>query len=256
MLDNLSKEPIALFDHRRPKPKRQLPTTGHGGLSLAASSEKMRNCCGMMWNTLPVTQVPKPTPTRAVMLLEPQPMKKYLAQPHVHPTRRLLFVSSKEMPAALDGVVPDAVYSEAVTAVETRARTYRGGAAAIILLLSQALLLTLVTVGFVVTNCTRAEFFNPVTLAILASAELLFLAGYACFNRAEESRLVLELLSLLRPWKERFGVSVKVRKARGKIDGRKDPSTFYCLVLQKRSNNGAETASLSSAVTSVDTLDV
>lgn len=80
-------------------------------------------------------------------------------------------------------------------------------------------------------------FFHPITLCVMGTFEMLVLAGTGRMLHREESRLVSDLLALLHPWRDEYGVVAKMRKSRGKFsrrDGEKEKSTMcYCIVLEK-----------------------
>ena len=80
-----------------------------------------------MGNSLPITSPPSPSPSRAVILLEPQCIRSYLREPWRRPVGELQVVgSAEELPPALDGVVPIEVYREMMKTLIERASNYRG----------------------------------------------------------------------------------------------------------------------------------
>lgn len=152
--------------------------------------------------------------------------------------------------------------------LKPRAPVSLGGPATALLLMFHTVMLITAVLGFFVDksilayNCkwftetlsrlrTANSFlvvFSPITLSVLISIELVVILYSAFFFQREEKRLVSELLELLQPWKESYGIVAKVRKARGKLEENGESTTFYCLVLEKRgfaTNNSADTASLS-----------
>lgn len=200
---------------------------------------------------MPVVPAPKPTVYRAVVCLEPQPVSRYFKKPWLRSNLHLRVVGSVRIsiPVALDGVVPDPVYIETIAAVEQRAKHFRGGPATALLLMFHTVMLITAVLGFFVDKSILGyNFFSPITLSVLISIELVVILYSAFFFQREEKRLVSELLELLQPWKESYGIVAKVRKARGKLEENGESTTFYCLVLEKRgfaTNNSADTASLS-----------
>merc|ERR1719253_2136338 len=91
-------------------------------------------------------------------------------------------------------------------------------------------------------------FFNPITLSILVFLELCVLIQSARYFQREESKLKNDLLGVLHPWQQQYGIVAKMRKTRGRFgddgDGKKS-SMHYCLVLDKMDPEHDDTASVS-----------
>lgn len=69
-----------------------------------------------MGNTIPLSSPPKPSPSRAVIYMEPQNI-----------SGKIKIVSSTEdLPPALDGTVPSSVFEEMVTSIVHLLDTFRG----------------------------------------------------------------------------------------------------------------------------------
>ena len=104
--------------------------------------------------------------------------------------------------------------------------------------LSQALLLAWIVIGFLVSKYViYFPFFSPVSLAVLGSFELLVLSGAGRLQNREESRLISDVLALLHPMRDDYGIIAKMRKSRGKFvvdeSGHEKSITCYCIVLEK-----------------------
>jgi hypothetical protein len=103
----------------------------------------------------------------------------------------------------------------------------------------QACLLAFVVLAFFLSRYTsRFPFFNPVTLCIIGVFEVIVLSGSGHVLRREESKLVADLLALLYPWRDEYGVVAKVRKSRGRCGTHSntvnDKSVvYYCILLEK-----------------------
>lgn len=119
----------------------------------------------------------------------------------------------------------------------------------------------MIVLGFFVSKyaSTKFPFFNPITLCVLGTFEVvvLFSSGNALYR--EESKLVAELLELLRPWRDDYGIVAKVRKTRGRSrtnntgrsgrsnNDKDNSSLYYCIVLEKITPGiDVDTVSLSS----------
>lgn len=154
--------------------------------------------------------------------------------------------STDELPPALDGVVPLDDYREILSSVADRAADYRGGPVQILVAMFQACLFLVIMLGFLFSKYMNRSFFNPITILVLGTLELGVLAQSARFLKREETRLIMELLKLLHPWRQEYGIIAKVRKTKGQITEGKKSSTHYCLVLEKMGpDRDIDTASVS-----------
>ena len=80
-----------------------------------------------MGNTLPMSAPPQPSPNRAVMLLEQQPVRSCLREPPRRPAGKLRIADcAGEPPPALDGAIPPGEYERMMRSVSDRAAAYRG----------------------------------------------------------------------------------------------------------------------------------
>ena len=79
-----------------------------------------------MGNSLPISSPPKPSPSRAVIFMEPQCVRSYFREPWRRPVGKLQIIgSTDEVPPALDGVVPEDEYREMMSSVADQAASYR-----------------------------------------------------------------------------------------------------------------------------------
>ncbi|KAL3804559.1 hypothetical protein ACHAWO_005454 [Cyclotella atomus] len=113
-----------------------------------------------------------------------------------------------------------------------------GGLVTFYVALSQACLLAWIIIGFLVSKYILSfPFFSPVALCVLGTFELLVLSGTGRMLHREESKLISDLLALLHPWTEEYGIVAKMRKSRGKFrvgdNGKEKSITCYCIVLEK-----------------------
>jgi hypothetical protein len=104
--------------------------------------------------------------------------------------------------------------------------------------LSQACLLAWIVIGFLVSKYVLSyPFFSPVALCVLGTFELLVLSGTGQLLHRQESKLISDLLALLHPWRDEYGIVAKMRKSRGKFtigdSGKEKSITCYCIVLEK-----------------------
>jgi hypothetical protein len=93
-------------------------------------------------------------------------------------------------------------------------------------------------IGFFVSKyAVSFPFFDPVALCVMGAFELVVLSGMGQMLHREESRLASDLLALLYPWRDEYGIIAKMRKSRGKFrtddDGNEKSITCYCIVLEK-----------------------
>lgn len=147
--------------------------------------------------------------------------------------------SAEELPPALDGVVPIEVYREMMKTLIERASNYRGGMIQIALALFQACLFLVIMLGFFLSRYLNGiSFFNPITLVVLGTMEFAVLSVSGRFFQREELKLKKELLDLVHPWRQEYGIIAKMRKFRGQIReeqvGKRSNTLYYCLVLEKR----------------------
>lgn len=205
-----------------------------------------------MGNTLPVTAPPKPSPTRAAIFMEPQSVRSYLREPWRRPVGELQIIDSSDgLPPAFDGVVPPIEYAAMMNSVADRAAIYRGGRIQIGVALFQACLFLVVMIGFILSRTIAVAFFNPISLGILGTLELVFLSQFGRFFQREEIRLKDGLLQLTHPWRQQYGIIANVRKSRGRIGedgvGKQSSSPiYYCLLLERsESGRSVDTISLS-----------
>ena len=130
-----------------------------------------------------------------------------------------------------------------------------GGRVAIGVALFHACMLVVVMIGFFMTryNLLRGQtFFNPITLGVLGPLEFGVISQSHRLFQREEKTLSKELLELLRPWRQEYGIIAKMRRVRGQITSgegggeQKQSSTYYCLLLEKMGpDHEADTMSLS-----------
>lgn len=205
-----------------------------------------------MGNTLPISSPPKPSPTRAVVFLEPQCIRSYLREPWRRPVGLLRVIgSTDELPTAFDGVVPLDIYRDILSLVADRAADYRGGQMQILVCMFQACLFLVTMLGFFLSKYMQTPLFSPIALVVLGSLEFAVLLQSGRFLIREEKKLVNELIQLLHPWRQEYGIIAKMRKTKGKLIGAenregRNSSTHYCLVLDKsRPDHDADTVSLS-----------
>ena len=226
-----------------------------------------------MGNTLPISNLPKPSSTRAVIFMQPQCIRGYIKEPWRHPAGELQIVSPVDtLPCALDAVPLD-VYQEMMSSVADRIANFRGRFLSHVFLsapridyrfastdrhisyenilsiaglrvhvamnIFQACLFIVVVLGFFLTkyNVLGQSFFNPITFGVLGTLEFTVLSITGRYFQREESVLIKELLALVKPRRQQYNVIGKVRKTRGKIgedrEGKAKSSNYYCLVLDK-----------------------
>ena len=87
----------------------------------------------------------------------------------------------------------------------------------------------------------KQSFFNPITVGVLGTLEFGILSQSARFFQQEERNLCKELLELFRPWRAEYSIIAKMRRVRGKIAHGKGTSTYYCLVLDKFTDQDIDT---------------
>ena len=123
-----------------------------------------------------------------------------------------------------------------------------GGLIAIGVALFQTCLLTVLILGFVLSRFNvmqKQSFFNPITVGVLGTLEFGILSQSARFFQQEERILCKELLELFRPWRAEYSIIAKMRRVRGKIAHGKGTSTYYCLVLEKITDQDIDTDTMS-----------
>jgi hypothetical protein len=236
-----------------------------------------------MGNTLPITAQPKPSASRAVLLLEQKCVRSYLREPCRQPVGQLQIVGfADELPPALDGVVPFVDYKEMTSFIGTRVSNFKGdtaglhflpthrsyargtpdsykiralsltfsiftgGQIAVCVAIFQGLILLSILIGFIFSKFIMGNrpFLNPVSLGILVTLEFVILMSSGRYFQKEERKLTEGLLSLLHPWREKYEIVAKIRKTKGK-----NSSTIYCIVLEKlESEHDVDTASMSTCV--------
>lgn len=205
---------------------------------------------GIMGNTLPITNPPKPTSSRAVILMELDCVRTFLRDPWRRPVGKLQIIgSTDEVPSALDGVIPVENYRAMLTSLADQAAKFKGGRIHIGAVIFQAGLFIVIFLGLILSLYIDSySFFNPIIFGILGTLELGVLSQSGRVFQREEKQLKKELLDLFRPWRQQYSVVAKIRKTKGQIaeDKDKTSSTFYCLVLEKmRPDDDADTVSIS-----------
>eukprot|EP00956_Cyclotella_meneghiniana_P028427 scaffold65997_cov22-Cyclotella_meneghiniana.AAC.1 len=138
-----------------------------------------------MGNTLPITSVPKPTESRAIIYIYSMGM---LGKLQVEKD------GNETVPSSLDGSVPDCVFKVAMDSISERCRAFR-----------------------VSKYFLPFPFFNSINIIVMGSLELLVLTGTGHMRHREESKLVSDLLAILHPWRSEYGIVAKLRKSRGKF---------------------------------------
>ena len=105
----------------------------------------------------------------------------------------------------------------------------------------QACMFMVVLLGFFLSKYLYMKgrtFFNPITLTVLSTLEILVLSVSSRLLKREEITLIKDLLELLHPWREEYGIVAKMRKTRGQFqegsrEGKQKSSLYYCLLLEK-----------------------
>lgn len=186
-----------------------------------------------MGNSLPISSPPKPSPSRAVIFMEPQCVRSYFREPWRRPVGKLQIIgSTDEVPPALDGVVPVDEYREMMISVADQAASYRGGLIHIGVAIFQGCLFLVIFLGFILSRYMNGRtFLNPITLGVLGTLQFGVLSQSGRFFQQEENTLKKELLELFVNWRQEYGIIAKMRKT--KIEKNKKSSTCYCLVLEK-----------------------
>jgi len=193
--------------------------------------------------------------------MEPQGIRNYLSQPWKRPIGRLQRVGSStdDLPVMLDGVVTLTEFRAMLESLDERTAHYKGGLIAIGVALFQTCLLTVLILGFVLSRFNvmqKQSFFNPITVGVLGTLEFGILSQSARFFQQEERNLCKELLELFRPWRAEYSIIAKMRRVRGKIAHGKGTSTYYCLVLEKITDqDDTDTMSVSTYMESVPECD-
>ena len=107
------------------------------------------------------------------------------------------------------------------------------------LALFQSCMFTAIVLGFFLSKYMNGKtFFNPITLIVLTTLEFLVLSQSSRLLKREENTLVKDLLELLHPWRDEYGIIAKMRKTRGQFqlgnrEGKQKSSLYYCLLLEK-----------------------
>ena len=201
-----------------------------------------------MGNTLPVTIPPKPSPTRAVIFMQPQTVFSYCREPWKRGELRIVGSSpDDELPPALSDLVPPEEYREIMSSVAERAANYRGGAVQIGCAMFQACLFFVVVLGFFASKYAGFRFFNPITLGVLGVTEFVVLSQSAKLIRREEEKLVKEMLEVVHPWRQQYDIIAKMRKSRGKAGEELTYIPYYCLVLEIDTDHDTDTVDLSTS---------
>lgn len=98
----------------------------------------------------------------------------------------------------------------------------------------QACICVVIVLGFF---CAKTTFFNPITIVVLGTLEFGVLLRSGRFYQREETVLIKDMLEVLHPWRQEYGIIAKMRKTRTQRrdnDGEaKTIALYYCLVLDK-----------------------